>query len=143
MLDSFKSKAALKVGAKSYQIHRLGALGEDQAKLDRLPISLKILLENLLRNAVRYAQDRVTVTVTTVQGQVAIDVGDDGPGIPGDQRTRVLNPFVRLDGSHTRAHRGLGLGLAIVRRIVEAHGGSVTISESPERGTLVRTLWPT
>lgn len=100
-------------------------------------------IENLLRNAVRYAQERITVTVTTVEGQVAIDVGDDGPGIPGDQRTRVLSPFVRLDGSHTRAHRGLGLGLAIVRRIVEAHGGSVTIRESPQGGTLVRTLWPT
>jgi signal transduction histidine kinase len=100
-------------------------------------------IENLLRNAVRYAQERITVAVTTVEGQVAIDVGDDGPGIPGDQRTRVLSPFVRLEGSHTGAHRGLGLGLAIVRRIVEAHGGSVTIRESPQGGTLVRTLWPT
>jgi signal transduction histidine kinase len=100
-------------------------------------------IENLLRNAVRYAQERVTVTASIIDGHVAIDVGDDGPGIPWEQRTRVLNPFVRLDGSHTQAHRGLGLGLAIVRRIVEAHGGSVTISESPERGTLVRTLWPT
>jgi len=99
-------------------------------------------IENLLRNAVRYAQDRVTVTVSTVEKQMAIDVADDGPGIPREHRTRVLDPFVRLDASHTQAHRGLGLGLAIVRRIVEAHGGSVTIGESLERGTLVRTLWP-
>jgi signal transduction histidine kinase len=99
-------------------------------------------IENLLRNAVRYAQERVTVTVATIDGQVAVDVGDDGPGIPLEHRTRVLNPFVRLEGSHTQAHRGLGLGLAIVRRIVEAHGGSVTIGELPERGTLVRTFWP-
>jgi aconitate hydratase len=49
-VDSFKSKGALTVGAKTYQIHRLSALGADAAKLDRIPISLKILLENLLRN---------------------------------------------------------------------------------------------
>jgi len=69
-------------------------------------------------------------------------VRDDGPGIPRDQWTKVLEPFVRIDAPRSRAHRGLGLGLAIVRRIVEAHGGSIEVADAPEGGTSVRTTWP-
>jgi two-component system sensor histidine kinase RstB len=100
-------------------------------------------IENLLRNALRYAQQRVTVDVTSDASHVVIDVRDDGPGIPPDERARVLEPFVRLEGPRSQTQRGLGLGLAIVRRIVEAHGGIVTIGGAgDEGGTHVRTSWP-
>jgi signal transduction histidine kinase len=70
-------------------------------------------------------------------------VRDDGPGIRQELRAKVLEPFVRLEQPAARQHRrGLGLGLAIVRRIVEAHGGAITISEAPEGGTSVLTRWP-
>jgi len=73
---------------------------------------------------------------------VSIEVRDDGPGISQEHRARVLEPFVRLDQTAVREHhRGLGLGLAIVRRIVEAHGGSISISEAPEGGTSVLAVW--
>jgi two-component system sensor histidine kinase RstB len=99
-------------------------------------------VENLLRNALRYAQSRVVVEVGAEPGTVVVEIRDDGPGIPPDQWTRVLEPFVRIDTPRTRAHRGLGLGLAIVRRIVEAHGGQVTVGHAAEGGTLIRTTWP-
>jgi signal transduction histidine kinase len=99
-------------------------------------------VENLMRNAFRYAQTLVVVEVVLTADAVAVEVRDDGPGIPPDQRTRVLEPFVRVDSGATRAHRGLGLGLAIVRRIVDAHGGSIEITSAAEGGTCVRTAWP-
>jgi signal transduction histidine kinase len=99
-------------------------------------------VENLLRNALRYAQSRVVVEVGAKPGTVVVEIRDDGPGIPPDQWTRVLEPFVRIDTARTRAHRGLGLGLAIVRRIVDAHGGQVTVGHAAEGGTLIRTTWP-
>jgi two-component system sensor histidine kinase RstB len=79
---------------------------------------------------------------------VCIDVEDDGPGIPGDFRSEVMKPFVRIDpGSqdkeHASSHSGLGLGLAIVQRILQQHGGSVEIDRGALGGCLVKTRWPT
>jgi signal transduction histidine kinase len=99
-------------------------------------------LENLLRNALRYALESVVVEVQVDTAGVVIEVRDDGPGIPREQWTHVFEPFVRIDAPRSRAHRGLGLGLAIVRRIVEAHGGMVTVTDASEGGTCVRTIWP-
>ena len=99
-------------------------------------------LENLLRNALRYAHESVVVEVQADTAGVVVEVRDDGPGIPREQWTNVFEPFVRIDAPRSRAHRGLGLGLAIVRRIVEAHGGMVTVTDASEGGTCVRTIWP-
>jgi two-component system, OmpR family, sensor kinase ParS len=99
-------------------------------------------MENLLRNAFRYAHALVVVEVWVTEDKVAVEVRDDGPGIPPEQRTSVLEPFVRVDSATTKAHRGLGLGLAIVRRIVDAHGGSIAVTSADEGGTCVRTVWP-
>lgn len=111
------------------------AINADQRQFQRA-------IENLLRNALRYAQHRIIVTGEAEGERVAVEVRDDGPGIARDQWTSVFDPFVRLDGGHSGAHRGLGLGLAIVRRIVEAHGGSVAVADAPEGGTQVTTTWP-
>jgi len=90
------------------------------------------VMENLLRNALRYAQSNIVIEAAASDKTVNIEVRDDGPGIGQENRANVLDPFVRLDQPATsQQHRGLGLGLAIVRRIVEAHGGSVSISEAP------------
>jgi two-component system, OmpR family, sensor kinase len=99
-------------------------------------------IENMLRNAFRYAHALVVVEVWVTEDKVAVEVRDDGPGIPPEQWTTVLEPFVRVDSAATRAHRGLGLGLAIVRRIVDAHGGSIAVTSADEGGTCIRTVWP-
>jgi two-component system sensor kinase ParS len=100
-------------------------------------------MENLLRNAVRYASLHIAVTIAADSDTVVVDIRDDGPGIPPDQRVRVLQPFVRGDARHSAVHhRGLGLGLAIVHRILASHGGHVEIGQSAEGGASVRTVWP-
>lgn len=103
-------------------------------------------LGNLIGNATRFAAKKVAVSLSVDGGWVAIDIDDDGPGIPEADRGRVLEPFVRLDhqpprdGNPTAA--GVGLGLAIVRRTMEQHGARWEITDSPLGGCRVRTYWP-
>jgi len=87
-------------------------------------------LDNLLANAMRFAKQRIRVHVEQDGDWVELSVEDDGPGVPVDRRERVLQPFVQVerDGDHS------GLGLAIVQRIVEGHGGNVVLDDSPELG---------
>ena len=71
-----------------------------------------------------------------------MQVEDDGPGIPPEEREHVFEPFVRLDPSRDRATGGCGLGLAIVYSIAQAFRGTVTIDSSPLGGASVRFCWP-
>ena len=85
------------------------------------------VVRNLLENATRYARERVELTLAEHDGRVELSVADDGPGIPAEARERVFERFARLDEGRTRDAGGAGLGLAIVRELVQAHGGSVTV----------------
>jgi signal transduction histidine kinase len=85
------------------------------------------MVENLASNAGRHARHRVTFTVRECDDQVELVVADDGPGIAADQREAVFERFTRLDDARARDGSGAGLGLAIVARIVERHGGRVDV----------------
>jgi signal transduction histidine kinase len=99
-------------------------------------------LSNLVRNGLRYTRSKVTVTARDEGEFVVLAVNDDGRGIPEEARERVLQPFVRLEASRTRSGGGAGLGLAIVRRIVERHGGTLSIEQSPLGGAALISKWP-
>ena len=95
---------------------------------------------NLLSNAGRYAKSQVSVVAESIDGFVVIDVDDDGDGISEVDRERVFEPFARLEEGENGG--GAGLGLALVKRIVRRHGGSVAVLTSPQGGCRVRTMWP-
>lgn len=123
---------------------------------------------NLLSNAHRFAKSQVLVRVhrdasksdhqaTPLRSSgIIIAIEDDGPGIPLEEREHVFEPFVRLEpqdhpssqaegsvsGIAPPPHAGVGLGLAIVQRIVQQHGGSVWIETAPSGGCRVSTRWP-
>jgi signal transduction histidine kinase len=99
-------------------------------------------LENLVRNAIRYARSAVAIDAHPHDGGIIVRVDDDGPGIPEGDRTRVLEPFVRLDSARSRDGGGAGLGLAIARRIATRHGGTLSIETSPLGGAALVTWWP-
>ncbi|MCY2996326.1 MAG: ATP-binding protein [Planctomycetota bacterium] len=101
---------------------------------------LQRVLGNLLGNAGRFAQSRVTISTQATVGATIVDIDDDGPGIPESERERVFQPFVRLQGNSP--DRGVGLGLALVKRIVAQHGGSVEALTCPLGGCRIRTTWP-
>lgn len=99
-------------------------------------------LENTLRNAMQHARERVRVNLVIDDHCAHVVVHDDGVGIPQSLREKVMSPFVRLEADRGRKTGGVGLGLAIVSRIMERHGGRVTIESSPLGGAAVATSWP-
>ncbi len=99
-------------------------------------------VENVLRNAVRYARQSVRIDVHADADKVRVSVHDDGPGIPEDLRTKVVIPFYRPDKDRGRKTGGVGLGLAIANRILLRHGGELEIGDSPLGGAMVSTTWP-
>jgi signal transduction histidine kinase len=96
--------------------------------------SLERSVRNLGDNAARHASGRVAFSLAQLDAQVTLRVDDDGPGIPVDERERVFERFERLDDARDRGSGGSGLGLAIVRSVVRAHGGEITLQESPLGG---------
>lgn len=97
------------------------------------PIAIRRALTNLVTNGLRYAE-HVWITLDQVAGETVIRVEDDGPGIPEAELEKVLQPFIRLDHARARDTKGLGLGLAIVSRAIEAENGSFRLSNRAQGG---------
>lgn len=119
------------------EVHAIRVRGDREA--------LTRALRNLTDNAVRHARTSVRITMSQnyADGVATIDVDDDGPGIPAHDRGRVIERFSRLDEARSRGDAGgSGLGLAIVTEIARAHGGSLTIDDSPLGGTRARLAIP-
>lgn len=102
------------------------------------PDALDRVVKNLVTNALKYAPagTPVTVSARAVAGWVEITVADEGPGIPREAQPHVFEPFYRAPPAANRAG-GSGLGLAVVKALVETHGGTVRLDSEPGRGTRV------
>jgi signal transduction histidine kinase len=105
------------------------------------PDALHRVLTNLIDNALRYGRE--VVVEASVDGRhTVIDVDDDGPGIPEERLKDVLEPFVRLDPARGGQLGNIGLGLAIVKDIVQAHGGSLALTNLQPCGLRARVTLP-
>jgi signal transduction histidine kinase len=115
--------------------------------VDADPVLLRRVIDNLLENAHKYT-DRAAEPIELVArrsddgNKIAIDVIDKGIGIAADDLPRVFRPFFRADRSRTRATGGIGLGLALAKRIVDAHGGTIELVSAPNEGTRARVRLP-
>lgn len=109
------------------------------------PMLFRRVIDNLLDNAHKYSPDPdapIALVVEAAGDHVAFSVRDRGIGITADDLPRVFTPFFRGDRSRSREAGGVGLGLTLARRIVEAHGGDIAIDSTAGRGTTVRVTVP-
>ena len=97
-------------------------------------------VENLIGNALRYAESEVTLSISRLQENYLLEVSDDGPGIDPALAHQIFEPFVRLDQSRDRRTGGSGLGLAIVRSIALHHGGDVALLPTGKGARFCLTL---
>jgi signal transduction histidine kinase len=123
---------------------RVLAMRGADAALDADPALLRRALDNLLDNAAKYSGEETEVALEARRdvGAVVIEVRDRGIGIEPADLPRLFTPFFRTDRSRTRATGGVGLGLALARRIVEAHGGTIEVESVPDQGTTFRLRLP-
>jgi two-component system osmolarity sensor histidine kinase EnvZ len=91
--------------------------------------AFKRAISNLVNNAARFA-DTVRITAAKSDGILTIEVEDDGPGIPEEERELVFRPFYRVDHARNQDSGSTGLGLAIARDITRIHGGDITLDQS-------------
>lgn len=112
------------------------SVAADASRVSADPVKLHDVMRNLLANASAYSPEGSTINVVTRRAadRVAIDVIDQGPGIPEADRTRVFERFYRVDKSRARDPGGTGLGLSIVKHLTELHGGRVSVTNRPEGG---------
>jgi two-component system, OmpR family, sensor kinase len=108
------------------------------------PDRIAQVVTNLLTNAIRYNQDQgvVTVTLQSLPAETVLTVSDTGIGIPPEHLAHIFERFYRVDNARSRKDGGVGLGLAICKSIVTAHGGQISVSSHLNRGTKFEVRLP-
>jgi signal transduction histidine kinase len=134
-LDGFLEDVFMRWAEVAPRTWRLGGLAGGTLRADAE--QLRAALDALLENAVKYSDvgDEIELSATAAGSSVVIAVRDAGIGIPDEAASRIFDRFARADAARTRAHGGIGLGLAIVDAITKAHGGWARVRRL-ERGSL-------
>ncbi len=114
--------------------------GRDTALVD--PVRARQVFANLLDNAIKYTPEGGSVAIRTRsrEGRVVVEIEDNGMGIPPEEQPKIWDRLYR--GDKSRSQRGLGLGLSLVKAIVEAHGGGAEVESQPGRGSVFRVYLP-
>lgn len=99
------------------------------------------LVRNLVDNAARHADERISVSVSDDGPSVVLEIADDGPGVGAGDRDRIFERFARLDEGRARDDGGTGLGLSIVKQIVDAHDAAIEVEDSDLGGALFRVTF--
>jgi signal transduction histidine kinase len=133
-LDPFLEDVFMRWSEVAPRAWRLGAIAAGSIEVD--PEGLRCALDALLENAVKYSDhgDPIELRSRAAGNAVVIEVEDGGCGVPPEALSSLFERFSRADAARTRAHGGVGLGLAIVDAIAKAHGGRCTVRRQ-ERGT--------
>lgn len=138
-LDDIVLEEATRVASDAVSVDRHAVSG---AQVRGVRLDLVRVVRNLIENAARHGEGRVTLSLRERNGAVEMLVDDDGPGVPRAERDAVFKRFARLDHDRSRARGGTGLGLAIAKDIVDDHGGSIAIETAPLGGARFLVLLP-
>ena len=120
----------------------LAELAECTATVD--PAAIQQAVVNLLDNAIKFSppQSTVTVTLTSDAAAWSLAVRDEGPGIPPAEHERIFERFYRLGNELRRETQGTGIGLSIVKHIIQAHGGRIEVTNATGQGSTFRLSIP-
>ncbi len=131
VLDDFRALAARE------ELTIQGEIEENLPQVTGDEHHLRKVLDNLVNNAIKFtpAEGEVVMRLFSQDGHVVLQVADTGIGIPPEKQARVFERFYQVDGSVRRRYGGTGLGLALVKEIVEAHGGEVGLQSAVGQGT--------
>jgi signal transduction histidine kinase len=125
-------KVLAKAPGESVRVETDAAAAPDKVRMD--PRLMELALSNLLVNATKYAATRVRCALAQDSEELVLSVEDDGHGIAEQDRERVFKAFTRIDDSRNRETGGYGLGLAVVARVAELHGGRAVVDTSARLG---------
>ena len=129
--------------SRSDQMPITGDSAEAPDKVWMDPRLMELALSNLLVNATKYGENKVRCSLAQAANEYVLSVDDDGKGIPEASRDEVFKAFARIDDSRNRETGGVGLGLAVVARVAELHGGTATVNSSPSLGGARFSIsWP-
>ena len=130
--EAWLRKIVEKVPSDTVRIETRLEASPDTVAMD--PRLMELALSNLLVNATKYAEQHVRCSLARQDNDYVLTVEDDGKGIPEDEREAVFKAFTRIDDSRNRETGGYGLGLAVVARVAELHGGTASVTASPTLG---------
>jgi signal transduction histidine kinase len=139
-LEPFLEEVVMRWAEVAPRVWRVGDLAQGALRAD--PDALRIALDALVENAVDQTgpSDAIEVRSRPVRGAVAIEVADEGPGVPAEALDGIFQRFARVEPNGDRKVHGVGLGLAIVDAIAKAHGGNCTVSSSEGGSTFAIVL---
>ena len=119
-------------------------LAVDDLEVNADRARLRLILDNLLSNAVKYSPDGATITLRAQRDgdDLVVEVADQGPGIPADERARIFEAFYQGPAAAGALVRGTGIGLSVVQEFVQAHGGTVELVDGEFTGAHFRVRLP-
>lgn len=121
----------------------LNIIGEQNSEFSFDGQILSSALDNVLRNAIKYANNEITVKLKQSKDDIEITISDDGPGVPEEDLNNLFEPFFRVSQSRQRNSGGTGLGLAICKHAILAHNGCIKLHNQKDSGLSVIIKLPT
>lgn len=115
---------------------------DTDTSLNADPLMFKRLLQNLISNAAKHCNGEVNIALYDKNGKTRIEVHDDGEGIQAELRTKIFEPFYRIDSSRNRKTGGYGLGLSIIKKITDLHEAKVGVEQSTLGGAMFYVEFP-
>lgn len=142
---AFLASELIRRAKASHQHNSIAVILESEENATKMTCDWHLMeraIFNLINNGLRFAQTKIIVNLRTTETHYIVQVEDDGPGIPTDDKERIFDSFVRLDSKHNTQARGFGLGLAIVKRVLKWHDGAAKVEASENGGALFTLEWP-
>ena len=137
LLDMALSELAPYLRTTEAQIERDDIINQlPSINIDK--IWMKEVVRNIIENAVKFnsrTPRKVRLSGQLKDGLVEISIADNGPGIPSEEREKIFNKFYQIEGSFTGQVQGMGLGLALVKRVIDEHGGHVRVESELGKGS--------